>query len=141
MTIDGVSGRTSYLGTGLINIKNQLDSLTAELSSGKKSTTYSGLGSDSATATGLRAQLSDYANYSNTATLLNTRINVANLSLQGISDAGNEVKNAAAGATLTLDNSGQTAGQKNAQASFTQIIALLNTDSGGRYLFSGRATD
>lgn len=141
MTIDGVSGRTSYLGTGLINIKNQLDSLTAELSSGKKSTTYSGLGSDSATATGLRAQLSDYANYSNTATLLNTRINVANLSLQGISDAGNEVKNAAAGATLTLDNSGQTAGQKTAQASFTQIIALLNTDSGGRYLFSGRATD
>jgi flagellin-like hook-associated protein FlgL len=141
MTIDGVSGRTSYLGSNIINIKNQLDALTAQLATQKKSTTYAGLGNDAATATGLRAQLSNYASYSDTATLINTRINVANLSLQGISDAGDEVKNAAAGATLTLDNTGQTAGQKTAQSSFTQIVALLNSDAGGRYLFSGRATD
>jgi len=141
MAIDGVSGRVSYLGSGIINLKSQLDTLTTQITSLKKGSTYSALGSDAATATGLRAQLSNYAGYSNTATLLNTRINVANLSLQGIGDASDEVKSAAAGATLTLDNTGQTAGQKTAQASFTQIIALLNSDAGGRYLFSGRATD
>lgn len=141
MTIDGVSGRTSYLGSGIINLKNQIDLLTTQLASQKKGSTYSALGSGAATATGLRAQLSNYASYSDTATLINTRINVANLSLQGISDASDEVKNAAAGATLTLDNTGQTAGQKTAQSSFTQIVALLNSDAGGRYLFSGRATD
>jgi len=58
-----------------------------------------------------------------------------------MSKAGAEVKAAAAGATLTLDNTGQTAGQKTGMASFTQMIALLNTEVGGRYLFSGRATD
>lgn len=141
MTIDGVSGRTSYLGSSIINIKNQLDNLTEQLASGKKSTTYAGLGVDSGTATGLRAQLSAIASYGNTATTLNTRINVANLSLQGIIDAGSEVKGAAAGATLTLDNAGKTAGQQTAMASFTQSIALLNADVDGRYLFSGRATD
>lgn len=141
MTIDGVSGRTSYLGSSILNIKSQLDTLTQQLASGKKSTTYAGLGVDSGTATGLRAQISSIAGYANTGTVLNTRINVANLSLQGISDAGSQVKAAAAGATLTLDSNGQTAGQATAMASFTQVIALLNTEVGGRYMFSGRATD
>lgn len=141
MTIDGVSGRTSYLGSSILNIKSQLDALTQQLASGKKSTTYAGLGVDSGTATGLRAQISSIAGYANTGTVLNTRINVANLSLQGISDAGSQVKGAAAGATLTLDSNGQTAGQATAMASFTQVIALLNTEVGGRYMFSGRATD
>lgn len=141
MTIDGVSGRTSYLGSSILNIKSQLDTLTEQLASGKKATTYAGLGVDSGTATGLRAQISSIAGYANTGTVLNTRINVANLSLQGISDAGSQVKAAAAGATLTLDSNGQTAGQSTAMASFTQVIALLNTDVGGRYMFSGRATD
>ncbi len=141
MSINGVSGRTAFLSSGLVNIKNQLDLLTQQLASGKKSTTYSGLGFDSATATGLRAQLATLASYADTDNMLNTRIGVANLSLQGIADAGSDVKNAAAGATLTLDNTGQTSGQKTAQGSFTQMIALLNSSAAGRYLFSGRATD
>jgi len=141
MAIDGVSGRTSYLGSSLINIKNQLDTLTEQLSSGKKTTTYAGLGIDAGTATGLRAQISTLASYADTGTLINTRINVANLSLQGMSDSASTVKAAAAGTTLTLDNTGKTAGQTTAMASFTQMVALLNTNAGGRYLFSGRATD
>lgn len=141
MAIDGVSGRTSYLGSSIINLKSQLDTLTQQLASGKKSSTYAGLGVDSGAATGLRAQISTIASYSNTGTLLNTRINVANLSLQGMSDSASQVKAAAAGATLNIDSSGQTAGQKTAMASFTQFIALLNTEVGGRYMFSGRATD
>lgn len=141
MTIEGVSGRTSYLGSSIINLKSQLDDLSQQLASGKKTNTYSGLGVDSGVATGLRAQLAGITANNNTGTLLNTRINIANLSLQGISDASSQVKGAAAGATLTLDNTGQTAGQKTAMASFTQVIALLNTEVGGRYLFSGRATD
>ncbi len=140
MAINGVSGRTSYLSAGLINIKNQLDLLTQQLASGKKTTTYSGLGFDSATATGLRAHLATLSSYADTDTLLNTRIGVANLSLQGISNAGSEVKKAATTATLDLDSTGQTAGQKTAQGSFTQLVALLNATSAGRYLFSGRAT-
>jgi flagellin-like hook-associated protein FlgL len=141
MTIEGVSGRTSYLGSAIINLKTQLDTLTQQLASGKKSTTYAGLGVDAGVATGLRSQISGIASFANTATVLNTRINIANLSLEGISSAGSQVKAAAAGSTLTLDNAGKTAGQKTAMASFTQAIALLNTEVGGRYLFSGRATD
>lgn len=141
MAIDGVSGRTNYLGSSILNIQSQLNNLTQQLSSGKKSNTYSGLGASSSFATGLRAQLSTLSGYADTATNVNTRISVVNLSLQGLIDAGSETKAAAIGSAITLDNTGQTAGQKTAYASFTQSIALLNTQSGGRYLFSGRATD
>ncbi len=141
MTIDGVSGRTNYLGSSILNLKSQLDTLTEQLSSGKKANTYAGLGIQSSFATGLRSQLSMLSSYSDTATMLNTRIGVVNLSLQGLIDAGTETKSAATGSALTLNEQGQTPGQQTANASFSQAIALLNTESGGRYLFSGRATD
>jgi len=141
MAIDGVSGRTSYLGSSLVNLKTQLDTLSEQLASGKKSTTYAGLGIDSGVATGLRSQVSSIAAYTNTGTIINTRIDAANLALQGIIDSAAQVKTAAAGSTLTLDNTGKTPGQATALASLTQILSMLNTDVGGRYLFSGRATD
>lgn len=141
MTIDGVSGRTSYLGSSLINIKTQLDTLTQQLASGKKTTTYSGLGMDSAFATSLRSQISMLSGYQNTQTNVATRINVANLSLQGLTNMRSEVQKAATGSSQVLNVDGQTAGQQIGYASLTQAIALLNTQSGGRYLFSGRATD
>ncbi len=46
MSIDGVSGRTSYIGTSILNIRNQLDDLTQQLASGRVSTTYAGQGAN-----------------------------------------------------------------------------------------------
>lgn len=139
--IGGVSGKTSYIGTGILNLKAQFEDLQAQLASGKISTTYAGQGLDRGFALGLRAQVSNIDAYANTAININTRINVANLSLQGLSDIGSEVKKAAASSTIVLNNNGQTSGQITAQAQFADAIALLNTQSGDRYLFSGRTTD
>jgi flagellin-like hook-associated protein FlgL len=141
MTINGVSGRTSYIGSGILNLRSQLDSLTEQLASGRISTTYAGDGSGRGLAIGIRAQLSSFASYADTATNVNTRINVANLSLQRLSDIGTEVKGAAVSAVTTLDNTGQTPGQKTALLDFTDSVSMLNAQSGDRFLFSGRATD
>ena len=141
MSIDGVSGKTSYIGTSILNLKSQLDDLQAQLASGRVSTTYAGQGSDRAFALGLRAQISNIDSYSDTATNVNTRINVANLSLQGLANIGTQVKSASTSSTIVLNNNGQTSGQITAQAAFANAISFLNTQSGDRYLFSGRATD
>jgi hypothetical protein len=58
-----------------------------------------------------------------------------------LSNLGTQVKNASTTATLTLNNNGQTSGQITAQAAFANAVAMLNSQSGDRYLFSGRATD
>ena len=40
-----------------------------------------------------------------------------------------------------LNNNGQTSGQITAQAAFSNAVSLLNSQSGDRFLFSGRTTD
>src|ERR1700726_966064 len=141
MSIDGVSGRTSYIGSGILNLRSQLDTLTEQLASGKVSNTYSGDGLGRSMAIGIRAQVNSYDAFADTATNVNTRINVANLSLQRLSDITSEVKGAAVSAGSTLDNTGQTAGQKTASLDFFDSVDMLNAQSGDRYLFGGRVTD
>ncbi|WP_291859671.1 flagellar protein [Bradyrhizobium sp.] len=141
MSIVGVSGKTSYIGASILNLKSQLDDLQAQLASGKVSTTYAGQGPDRAFALGLRAQIANINAYADSATNVQTRITVANLSLQGLADVGSSVKSASTSSTIVLNNNGQTSGQITAQAAFANAISMLNTQSGDRYLFSGRATD
>lgn len=141
MTISGVGSRTSYIGSGILDLRNQLDTLTKQLSSGKVADTYAGLGSGRSMSIALRNQLSTVASYADTATNLNTRIGVANLSLQRLVKIGSEVKGAAVSAGGNFDNTGQTPGQKTASLNFFDSVDMLNAKSGDRYLFSGRATD
>lgn len=141
MSIVGVSGKTSYIGAQILNLRGQLDDLQTQLSTGKVSTTYAGQGPDRAFALGLRAQIANINAYANSATNVQTRINVANLSLQGLSNVASSVKSASTSSTIVLNNNGQTSGQITAQAAFANAISMLNTQSGDRYLFSGRATD
>ena len=64
MAIDGVSGRTSYIGTSILNIRKQLDDLTQQLASGRVSKTYAGQGANRGFALSLRAQVSGLNSYS-----------------------------------------------------------------------------
>ena len=141
MSIDGVSGRTSYIGTSIINLRNQLNELTTQLASGKVATTYAGQGADRGFALSLRAQVSSIDAFADTANNINTRLNVVNLSLQGVFDISKQVKSAAGASTIVLNNNGQTSGQITAQAAFSNMVSVLNTQSGDRFLFSGRTTD
>lgn len=141
MSIDGVNGRTSYIGTSILHIRAQLDDLTQQLASGRSSTTYAGQGANRGFALSLRAQVSSINAYADTATNVNTRLNVVNLALQGLSDIGTSVKKAASTSTIVLNDNGQTSGQITAQAAFSNAVSLLNSQTGDRYLFSGRTTD
>jgi hypothetical protein len=141
MAIDGVNGKTAYIGSAIVNLRNQLNDLTTQLASGRVSTTYAGQGPDRGFALSLRAQVASYDAFADTADNLNTRVSVVNLSLQGMIDIGRSVKSAAASSTIVLNNNGQSSGQVTAQAAFANAVSLLNSQSGDRYLFSGRASD
>lgn len=141
MSIDGVNGRTSYIGTSILNIRKQLDELTQQLASGRVSTTYAGQGANRGFALSLRSQVSGINAFADTASNVNIRLNVVNLALQGLADIGTSVKSAASASTIVLNNNGQTSGQITAQAAFSNAVSLLNSQTGDRYLFSGRTTD
>src|ERR1700710_2865798 len=129
MTISGVSGRTSYIGSGILDLRSQLDTLTQQLASGKVSNTYAGQGSGRSLAIGFCSPLRSPGGYADTAVNLNTRISVANLSLQRLVDIGTSVKGAATSAVSTIDNTGQTTGQKTAMLGFVDSVDMLNARS------------
>ena len=58
MTISSVGGKPSAAIQSLVDLRSTLDDLQRQLSTGKKSTTYAGLGVERGMTVGLRAQLS-----------------------------------------------------------------------------------
>lgn len=141
MAIEGLGMRSSFIGSSLLTMRAQFEDLQRQLSTGRKSETYAGLGVDRAFSVGLRAQLSNLASYDDTITNVNTRINIGNTVLQRLIDIGSSIKTSAAGSSTQLENNGQTMAQVRAGNSLAEMLQLFNTQSGDRYLFSGRATD
>jgi flagellar hook-associated protein 3 FlgL len=140
MTISGIGPRSQTTLQALADMRNQLDDLQRQLGTGQKSVTYAGVGLERGLAVGLRSRLSAMGGYNDAITNVGVRINLAQTSLTRISDIGRNVKTAAAGAP-DVDSSGSTTAQITARAGLDETLALLNTQSGDRYLFSGSATD
>jgi len=141
MTIDGVGARTSFLGTQLLNLQNQFNELQTQLATGKKSDSYAGMGVNRGFAIGLRQQISAIDSFTDTATNVTTRLNVADTALTRIAAIGTTVQGAASSSSTQITSNGQTSSQKTAHDSLDEMLQLLNIQSGDRYLFSGRATD
>lgn len=141
MTVSSISGSASATIQSLVSLRAQLDDLTRQLSTGKKSTTYAGLGLDRGVTVGLRAQLSAITGYEATSGNVMTRINVAQTALTRMSAIGNTVKSAMLQGSYGAGVGGAGQAQKTAQFSLDEMLGLLNTQAGERYLFGGRATD
>src|SRR6266550_892426 len=141
MTVSGVGIKTSILASRILDLQSQFDSLQTQLATGKKSNTYAGMGVNRGFAVALRAQVSSIDAFSDTMTNVTTRINVANAALTRIVAIGTTVQGAAVTSSTQITSNGQTIAQGTARSSLDEMLSLLNSQSGDRYLFSGRATD
>ncbi|MCB1392024.1 flagellar biosynthesis protein FlgL [Nitrobacter sp.] len=137
MAVNGIGFGNTILGGSIRNLKAQMADLQGQLTSGKRATTYSGMGANEGFAIAARAQLSNIAAYTDTMMKINTNIGVANTALQVLSDIGTQLQNAAISGSQTLNSMGQTAGQQTAVAEFSSMVGILNTQAGDRYIFSG----
>jgi flagellar hook-associated protein 3 FlgL len=140
MAINGIIGPGgSLFGQAVQNINAQLTDLSTQLATGKKSTTYSGLGINEGFAIAARSQLSAISAFTTTITNVNTTIDAANTALQSLSTITGQVQSSAVSGPLDINSNGQTVAQLNAQADLTSIVGILNTQAGDRFLFSGSA--
>jgi len=137
MAINGISFGNSILSSSVQSLKAQMADLQNQLTSGKKSTTYAGMGVNEGFAIAARTQLSSIAAYTDTMTKINTNIQVGNTALQALSNIGAQLQTAANSGSQALNSAGQTAGQQTAVAEFSSIVGILNTQAGDRYIFSG----
>src|SRR6476661_7355557 len=139
MSISSINYSSSVLGSQIRNINQQLTDLSTQLSTGKLSQNYSGMGTNEGFAIAGRAQLSNIAAYTDTMTNVNVSINLANTALQSLTKIRSTVQTGAANTAQDLNVNGQTVAQNTAAAQFGSMVGVLNTQSGNRYLFSGTA--
>src|SRR5262245_43063027 len=138
MTVGGVSVRSSLIARSLVNMRSQLTDLQRQLATGKKSDTYAGLGLQRGLAVSLRSQLSQISDYVDTITSVGVRIDLAQTTFSRIADIGLEIK---AAANQMGSINGQATSKITAQSAVGEILGLLNTRAGDRYIFSGMAAD
>ncbi|RXG97612.1 flagellar protein [Bradyrhizobium zhanjiangense] len=141
MSISSINYSSSILGAQIRNINQQLTDLSTQLSTGKLSQNYSGMGTNEGFAIAGRAQLSNIAAYTDTITNVNVSINLANTALQSLTKIRNTVQTGSASTAQDLNVNGQTVAQNTAAAQFGSMVGVLNTQTGSRYLFSGTAVN
>jgi len=138
MTISGIGGQSQSMVRALIGMRTMLADLQRQMTTGKKTDSYAGLGVDRGLAVTLRAQLAARKGYNDSIVNAGTRIDIAQSALTRISAVGREIKTASG----QMSSEGQRATAKeSAKNAIDEILGLLNSQAGDRYLFSGLATD
>ena len=140
MAINGIIGPGgAAFGQAVQNLNNQLTTLSTQLATQEKSSTYSGIGPGEGFAIAARSQLSSISAFTDTITNVNTIIDGANTALQSLSQIAGQVQSDAASTPQNLNSTGQTIAQQNALTELTSIAGILNTQVGDRFIFSGSA--
>jgi len=141
MSVAAIGGQSTLAIQQLVDMRNQFDDLQRQLSTGQKSSNYAGLGLDRGVTVSLNSQLSAIGAFNDTISNVNTRISLMNTSLSSMTDLESQVKAAMAQVPDGANGTGAKVAQQTAQSSLDQLLGLLNTQAGDRYLFSGRATN
>ena len=141
MSVSSIGAQSQMTIQQLVQMRAQFDDLQRQLSTGQKSATYAGLGIDRGVTVSLNSQLSAISGFDDTIDNVMARTNLMNTALGNMIDITSTVKSAMVQANGVSNGSGAAVAQQTAQSSLDQLLALLNTQAGDRYLFSGRATD
>src|SRR5260370_8939316 len=139
MAINSVSYGPTYLSQSMLNLNNQLATLTSQLTTGTKSPTYAGMGVNEGFAIAARAQLANISAFSDTMSNINTNIGIANTALQSMVEIGTTVLNSANSSSQALNSAGQSIAQQTATSQLSSMVGMLNLQAGERYLFAGSA--
>lgn len=116
------------------SIKQQLDTLTEQSSSGLVSTTYAGLGNHAPLSLDLNAEIAQNGTWQSNIQAASASLNVAQSALSQIGTIASGIS------SQLLDLNGGNVEVVAAQArdALTQIAGLLDTQSGDSYVFAGQ---
>ncbi len=140
-----MSGRISTIAAPLQQeyllqaMNTQLNSLTAEASSGLKVNPAGSMGNDAALLYSLQMQADQQNTLQTTATNAGNQLDAAQTALTSINSAVQTIASAAI-STTTATTQGEPAVASQATSTMSQILGLLNTQYDGNALFAGDAT-
>jgi len=141
MTSIAPYGFQSFVVNQLGVQRNQMDTLTQQISTGLQSQTFGGLGSNRSLALNFQTQLDQANTFLNTINNVNTNLSVINTSIQGISDLNTQMQTNFSQQSYTLLSSGVTNQQQAATNGFNEMVSIFDSNVGGAYVFGGQSTN
>ncbi len=122
------------------NIQSQLDKVQLQISSGKKSDVYSGLGSTSRMTLDFHRQKEQVQNYRDTIASTQARIGVVDKAMTRVTEIATEFRSKYLQNRpyMDTDPTVRAVFQQEAQSALREINQLLNSSYEGRYVFSGQ---
>lgn len=131
------SGLLGMLASQSATVRQRMDMLSQQAATGQKSDTYAGLGGGAKISIDLRPQLQRIDTYATNISQADTKLQMTGSALQQLSDI------AASFATQTINMSAQTSPAVDsiavqARLALQRVQVLLNSQTGGTYLFAGQ---
>lgn len=127
--------------TRITEMRQQLDELQRQLTTGQKAQTYGGLGTARSQSISFRSKISQLDAYSAAIDQVNTRITLVDTAMTRLDALPTDVRAAIDPNNYQVRLNGQTDGQSTATMALGEMVSLLNTQADGRYLMSGKTTD
>lgn len=122
-------------------IKQQMEDLQRQMSTGQKADTWIGLGGDRLPSLDTRSRLSLLDGYAGVAQDASLRLKIMDQTLTALDKSRRDGANELELDSYALRSGGSTQGQILLTNRFRDAVDLLNQSVGDRYLFSGRSTD
>jgi flagellar hook-associated protein 3 FlgL len=125
----------------LSDMRQQLDLLQQQLGTGKKATSYAGLGSQRSISLNAHARLQAITSFQQNISTVDVRFNLIQNTLSRFTKLIGDQRAANLNTQFAPADGVLTAPQSSARQRLDEILSLMNQDINGRHLFSGRATD
>jgi flagellar hook-associated protein 3 FlgL len=141
MTIDRVAtnNQTSYMLSQIAKANVKLQQSESQVTTGKVSTDYAGIGDKTAALQGAQAAADRAQAYATNTQLAVTQTDLQDTQLTTLTGLAQQLQKAIQSAAANADGTGL---MTTAQSIFEQASAILNsTDSNGNYLYGGQITD
>ncbi|WP_284180238.1 flagellin [Rhabdaerophilum sp. SD176] len=125
----------------LLSMRYQLDDLQRQIASGKKSQTFGGLGDMRVSSLTFRNQTGVTEGYTSVIDITSIRLKIMDQSTNELRTLVDKARSVMLETRGTGGYPEITAGVKQVQAQFEQIVTSLNNQHEGLYLYSGRTRD
>lgn len=125
----------------LVGMKNQLDGLARQLSTGRTAETYGGLGVARTTSLSAHAAISAQDGYLTAITSAETRVKLTSASLTQLKSLSDSTRSNLSGNVASRNEKLPATTVQLAANNLSAAVDALNQQAGGVYVFSGRATD
>lgn len=137
MPIYSVSS-TSVLIRSMTTLRRDLNTLQAQLGTGKKADTYAGIGSERSVSLAARGKIARIDAFTASISPTKLRLELMQTSITRLDKIAAETRSNALPLGFGLQLDTQTAEQETSRTHLDEALSLLNFEMEGRYLFSGQ---